>query len=318
MVSILEGLHPHEYEHPFDAKALDSLQGTAGLEILSRKFLKNGIERFYTIQCRGSNLQVTSSNYAEIYKQLVDVCNVINVEAVPDLYIESDGSINAMTVGVDNPLIIVTAGAIDHLSQSEMAFLLGHEIGHVKSRHVLYHLMAGSLAFAGGVVGDYTLGLGNLLTMPLRWALFRWSRMSEFTADRCGLLACQDFDNVVSTFIKMAGLPEKYRDQIDRQSFIKQASEFESLDFEKTSKWLKLASSLNRTHPWTVLRSAELIKWVESGEYQQVLDRQTVDRLRIRYEGSFQFCRRCSYRLQGTERFCNSCGQELRPSNQIL
>jgi Zn-dependent protease with chaperone function len=308
----LSGLHPHEYEHPFDAKALDSLQGTPGLELLSRKFVKDGIERLYTIQYRGSNLRITESNYPEIHAQLVSVCRMVSIETIPDLYVEWDDSVNAFTVGVDHPLIVITAGAVDRLTQSEMGFLLGHEVGHVKSRHVLYHLMANSLSAAGGLVDDFTLGLGSLLTMPLQWALLKWSRMSEFTADRCGFLACQDFDGVISTFIKMAGLPETCRDRIHRQSFLVQAKEFESLDFESTSKWLKLAANLNRTHPWTVLRAGELIRWMESGEYQKVLDRKTSDRLYIRYEGGFQVCRKCGYRLQGAEKFCNSCGQKLR------
>ncbi|RME59855.1 protease [Candidatus Parcubacteria bacterium] len=308
---ILQGLHPYEYEHPFDARALNLLQGTPGLESLSRKFIKDGIERFYTIQYQGSNLRITEDNYPEIYDQLRRACEVVDLKSLPDLYVEWNDGVNAFTVGIDRPLIVITSGAVDRLSDSEMAFLLGHELGHVKSRHVLYHLMANSLTTAGSMVGDWTLGIGKLLTMPLQLALFRWSRMSEFTADRCGLLTCQEFDSVVSTFIKIAGLPEKFKDNIDRSGFLQQAREFEALDFEKTNKWLKFATNLSRTHPWTVLRSAELIRWIESSEYQKVLERQTLHRIHVRYEGTTPFCRRCGYRLQGTEKFCNSCGQGL-------
>ncbi len=308
----LKGLHPFEYEHPFDAKSLNLLHDTLGLEKLSRKFIKDGMERYYTIQYQGSNLRITEDNYPEICSELVKACKIIHLNVIPDLYVESDGDINASSVGIDHPLVVITSGAIDKLSVSELAFLLGHELGHIKSRHVLYHLMANSLTEAGNIVGDFTLGIGKLLTLPLQFALLRWSRMSEFTADRSGLLTCQDFDSVVSTFIKIAGLPDKFIDNINIKAFLKQASEFEELEFEKANKWLKLAANVGRTHPWTVLRSAELMKWIDCGEYQNVLDRNTSERIYIRYEGTTQFCRKCGYRLQGAEKFCNSCGQSLR------
>lgn len=36
---------------------------------------------------------------------------------------------------------------------------------------------------------------------------YYWNRMSEFTADRAGLLCCQDKDASIRAFMKMAGMP---------------------------------------------------------------------------------------------------------------
>jgi len=311
----LTGLHPYEYEHPFDAKALDALQRTPGLDTVVRQYNKHGVERYITIQYTGSNLRITRENYPKIHELLDVVCDTLYLPSRPDLYLEWGYHINGFTIGVDHPIVVLTSGAIDLLSDEELLYLIGHEVGHIKSRHTLYHQMAQFLPVVADMVGQATLGIGKLISSPLQLALLRWSRMSEFTADRAGLLACQCADSAAKVMMKWAGMPIRHFDNMKLESFIAQAKRFEELDFDRLNKAVKVLSIMSSTHPWTIMRSAELLRWIEGGEYQQVLDRQTADRLHVRHEGDAQFCRKCGYRLQGTERFCNSCGQELRPES---
>ena len=56
----LENLISSDYEHSFDRKALDALQGTPGLEFLMKKFMRMSIDKLMQIQYLGSNLKVTS------------------------------------------------------------------------------------------------------------------------------------------------------------------------------------------------------------------------------------------------------------------
>jgi len=95
-------------------------------------------------------------------------------------------------------------------------------------------------------------------------------------------------------------------------SFVEQARRFEELNYDKLNKAINFLFIEERTHPWTVMRAAQLLTWLDSGEYDQVIQRKTSDRLKIRYDGDSQFCRKCGYRLEGTEKFCNSCGTALR------
>ena len=308
----LDGLHPHEYEHPFDAKALDALQRTPGLDTVVRKYYKHGVERYITVQYTGSNLRITPDNYPKIHALLDQVCDTVNLPSRPDLYLEWGYNINGFTVGVDHPIIVLTSGAIDLLSDEELLYLIGHEVGHIKSRHTLYHQMSQFLPVVADMLGQATLGIGKLVASPLQLALLRWYRMSEFTADRAGLLACQNQEVATKVMMKWAGMPISHFDDMKQDNFIQQARQFEELDYDKLNKAVKILAIMNSTHPWTIMRAAELVKWIDSGEYQKVIDRQTSDRIYIRHEGSAQFCRKCGYRLQGAERFCNSCGQELR------
>lgn len=311
----LVDLHPFEYEHPFDAKALDALQSTPGLDAVVRQFNKHAIERETTIQCTGSNLRITKDNYPKIHVLLDRVCDVINLPARPDLYLEWDYSINGSTIGVDHPIVVLTSGAIDLLSEHELLYLIGHEVGHIKSRHTLYHQMAAFLPFIAGIVGKATLGLSELLSTPLQLALLWWYRMSEFTADRAGLLTSQDPNIAIKVMMKCAGMPIRHYDDMKIEAFIEQAKRFEELDYEELNRAFKFFLIMESTHPWTVMRAAELLKWIDTGAYRQVIERKTSDRAHIRYEGSAQFCRRCGYRLEGSEKFCSSCGAVLRQAS---
>lgn len=311
MAQPIAELDPREFEHSFDALALDALRGTPGLDALTRQLVKHGIERLFRIQYTGSNLQLTQRNYPEIFQSLLDACETLSIETPPLLYVEWDDAINASTVGSEQPLIVISSGCIDRLTTPELSFVLGHELGHIKCSHVVYHLMANSICSLGELVGEFTLGIGKLLTMPVRSALHRWSQMSELTADRAGHLACQDMNSALAVMVKMAGLPVALNDNLRLGEFIEQARDFEALDFQLVSKWMKFALHSTHTHPWTVLRAAELLKWQDGGDYDAVLQRRTRDRATKQTIDGKRFCRNCSFRLEGLEAFCPNCGTEL-------
>ena len=96
--------------------------------------------------------------------------------------------------------------------------------------------------------------------------------MSEFTADRAGLLCCQNKDAAIRAFMKMAGMPIKEFNNMNYQTFIQQATEFKQLDYDAMSKVIKFISIADNSHPWTVMRAAELLNWIESGEYVKYIN----------------------------------------------
>ena len=134
---ILTGLDHTAYEHPFDQKALAALEATPGLDLVGKFITKHMVERVYTVQYTGSHLRVTKDSYPKIYEYLEYACKILDVKKVPELYIEWGYNINACTVGAENPIIVLNSGLIDLCDDDEIMFVIGHELGHVKSRHML-------------------------------------------------------------------------------------------------------------------------------------------------------------------------------------
>ena len=263
---ILKELDQTQYEHPFDREALDALENTPGLAVAGKYITKQTIERIYKVQYTGSNLKVTAKNYPDIYEYLDYACKILDLDRKPELYIQWGYGINAFTIGAEKPIVVLNSGLIDLCDDDEKMFIIGHELGHIKSNHMLYHMMAQVINY----IIDAIPG-GGIVAAPLKYALLYWDRMSEFTADRAGLLCCQNKDAAIRAFIKMAGLPINQFNKMDELAFLQQAKDFDSLDYENLNKFFKIISIIDSTHPWTVMRAAELMKWFENGEYNRLI-----------------------------------------------
>lgn len=263
---ILTGLNHTQYEHPFDKKALEALEATPGLTAAGRYVTSQTIERIYTVQYTGSHLRITKDSYPQIYEYMEYACQVLDVKRIPEMYLQWGFGIDSFTIGSDHPIVVLNSGFMDLCDDDEKLFLLGHELGHIKSDHMLYHMLAQLINY----IIDLIPG-GMLVGGPLRYALLYWDRMSEFTADRAGLLCCQNVNAVIRVYTKKAGLPQNQFSKLNAQAFLQQAKDFDIMDYEKLNKLFKFISIAGSDQPWTVMRAAELIKWIEQGEYDRFL-----------------------------------------------
>ena len=307
---VLSGLVPQAYEHPLDRRALDALQNTRGLETLVRKCNEWGFERLLYVQLTGSNLRVTADSFPQLHEMLVSACTRLELPTQPHLYIGASGEMNAFTAGVEQPIVVLNSGVVDQMTDDELMFVLAHELGHIKSGHVLYYQIAEFLPLISEVIGEATFGVGALLGASLQLALLNWRRKSEFTSDRAGLLAVQDLNVALSALMKLAGLPQKYKDSVNVDDFVAQARAFEDMDNDKLSWFAKWLSTAGQTHPWTVLRAKMCLEWVDAGGYQQVLDAPHEAALLLP-EGVKVFCMKCGQGLSGEEAFCTGCGKPV-------
>lgn len=300
-------LNPREYEHPFDRKALNTLEGTPGVEKLTKYYTKHLIERVCRVTYTGSYLKITETNFPDIHHLLEESCANLHLKDIPGLYLKWDYSVNGGTIGYENPIIVLNSGAIDLLSTEELLYVIGHETGHIKSGHMLYHQMAELFPILGGILGAATFGIGGVVSAGLEAALLQWVRMSELTADRAGFLACQDNEAVISALMKMSGVSQKHFSKIITDEFIKQSKEFKGFDYDSLDKVAKAATIMWQNHPWTVMRASEILKWMDSGNYQELIEKhgkENIDEIEID-------CAKCGAKLKGHETFCGICGEKL-------
>jgi len=263
-------LDPVALQHPFDRRALASLQKIPGLDIAVRKFIELFPERVAYIMNVAQSVRVSPTQCPNLYRLLREACAILDVPE-PELYIAQTPLVNAMTSGHDHPYIIIHSGLVDLLSDEEIMAVIAHELGHIKCGHVLYKTMARAISLLIQIVGDLTLGIGRLVGLSLEGALREWDRMAEFSADRTSLLAVQDPQVVLSLMMKLAGGTLFQRHEMNAAEFLQQAELYRAVDTSVLDRLYKSMLVAPTTHPMLIVRASEIVKWGESSEYQNIL-----------------------------------------------
>lgn len=252
-----------QFQHPQDQAATDALRSVPGLDLVISKVMEYGLERVYYLENIADNVRVTPQMFGRLHRSLQWGCKILGVEE-PELYVTVDPVPNAFTYGHTKPFIVLTSGLVDMLDDEERFFVIGHELGHIKAQHVLYGVLARNIAAIVSLIGQATLGLGTLLGQGLVFALYEWYRKAELTADRAGLLCVQDMDPCIRTFMKLAGGSPRMYQEMDQDEFLRQIRAYEDTDRSTLSKAYKVLLTLNRTHPFPILRAKELDLWHET------------------------------------------------------
>jgi hypothetical protein len=279
---ILTGISPQTYEHPFDRKALASLQNLPGISPLLKKVNEYGIERLLRLQSLGSEIRVTSRNFPQLYQSLLEACQILDVITIPELYLfRGTGHIKTYIIGVEKPIIGINLDAMEWLNYDELLFIFGYEIARIKSQHLIYHQMSIVMPALKPLLSSTTLGIGGLVASGVELALYNWVMMAKFTADRAGLLVCQDIDVATTVLMKLAGLPEEYLTTNVIEDFLIQSREFASNSLDSLDKFTKILSYSESNLSWSVMRTGELLKWVDSGEYNHLIQDENINKPKI-------------------------------------
>jgi Zn-dependent protease with chaperone function len=260
------GISSRAYEHPADRAALVALRSVPGFDVLIKGMFGFFSERRLRMMFLGSAVRVDERQFANVHAIFLDAARILDIENPPELYVSQDPTVNAWTLGLDHPFVVVSTGTLDLLDDDELRVVLGHELGHALSGHALYSSVLFTLMRVTGV-GSF-IPLGNLGLRAIVMALKEWYRKAELSCDRAGLLVSQDPGAVTRVHMKVAG-GARVAD-MDLQAFLAQAEEYESTGDAREGV-IRILNLMNATHPFAVLRALEIKRWVESGEYERIL-----------------------------------------------
>lgn len=227
---------------------------------------------------------------------LVRHCAIaLSLDALPEVWVVKGGQPNAFTFGSEeHAFVVVNSGVMDLLTERELTGLFAHELGHVKSGHMLYHTVAEILG--GGIsVSASFLGL-DIVSLPVRLALLSWHRESEMTADRASLLVVNDM-SVIKSFMTKLALWSSHG-MVPSGGF----------DIEKDKAGLlDSAFELFRTHPLHVNRFKLAKDFFESEQFR--FARRKIETRLDLLRALIPICRFCGERKPVEELFCPICGR---------
>jgi Zn-dependent protease with chaperone function len=262
----LTGISSRAWEHPADRGALTALRELCGFDDALKAINALWNERAWRLEFLGSAIRVDHRQYPRVYRIFAEAGSALDLAELPELFVRYDRTLNGMCVGMAKPFIVVNSGALELLDDDELRCLIGHELGHLMSGHAVYRTMMDILTTWARRVA--WLPVGSIVLMGLVAALREWWRKAELSADRAGLLSCQDPAASLRLSMKLAGGGDL--SEVDTAAFIEQAAEYER-GGDLRESLIKMRMVAFRTHPLPVARAAELRRWADSGEYQRVL-----------------------------------------------
>ncbi|MGI9458240.1 MAG: M48 family metallopeptidase [Aeoliella sp.] len=149
--------------------------------------------------------------------------------------------------------VVLSSAAVENLAPDELAFVIGHELGHVTYNH-------------SEIPVNKIVEAEPELAPKQAIELFAWKRQAEISADRVGMICCGSLDTAASAFFKtISGLsaptlrvnPLEFADQFDhlKQELHRQGAE---------EMW-------TISHPLPPLRAKAMALFWETDEAKQVL-----------------------------------------------
>jgi Zn-dependent protease with chaperone function len=237
-----------------------------GFDVLLRRLASLFSDRSLRLLFLASSVRASQEQFPQLHELLLDGSAVLDLPQVPELYISQNPMPNAMTLGSDKPFIVITTGLVDLYDPEELRFAISHELGHVLSGHAVYRTMLFHLTRLATRLAWFAVGYISLRVIIA--ALEEWYRKSELSCDRAGVLGGQDPAAARRALMKLAG--GSRMSELSHDAFHQQAREYDAVP-DVREGLIKLLQMQGTTHPFAVIRFAELDRWVAEGAYRDIL-----------------------------------------------
>ncbi len=218
-----------------------------------QKMIKEIMEQGETETSRrrllASGLRVTERIIPSLSDAVRQVQRITHLEdRNVETYVYEDPRQNAscMDFGDGNMFLLFSSSILERMGERELLFVIGHEFGHEFYNHVSVPV--------GGM-------LQRIRDIPAEKALklLSWSRRAEISADRVGLLCCQELHASTTAFIKLScGLTEPLV-QFNVDDYVSQMR-----DIRKLSESVHDVQDWYSSHPFNPLRVVALNFFWES------------------------------------------------------
>lgn len=191
-------------------------------------------------------IQVQKETFPKIFEASARACNILALgETTPEVFLRANDAIQASCLSpasLSRPVILINSGLVRRLNDDELTAVIGHEIGHFAFRH------------------RPQLRDPEDINEAAHMKAMAASRCAEISADRAGLIACNNINAAVSALIKTSsGLGEEHI-RLDLQAFLRQ---FKQLVADGPS-----INEAMSTHPFFLLRIRALVMFSKCDEFR--------------------------------------------------
>ena len=221
----------------------NALQGPV-VEAILKSAADNSGDEYWRSRMEGHCMKVDKDLLPDFYALCQEVKKTLSFAEPVDFYITGDSSLNAFSVSAEEEgqphIINVNSGLIDLMTDDELRFVVGHEIGHLMNKDTqLLNLIY------------FVFPHNTTPPLVLQYKIRLWQQLSELVADRYGYMAIPDLGVCVSAFIKMASGLDFSKIDMKMDVFIEE--NLKHLEYFKTGQGLS-----HGTHPVNPVRVQSL------------------------------------------------------------
>lgn len=260
----LTAIDSRSWEHPADRAALNALRRLPAFDEVLRTLFGFFGEKPIRLAFQANAVRVSPTQFPRLHRLHQRAAAALDAPAPYPLFVSQTPFVNAAAYGMERPFVIVNSGMTGLLDDDELQFVLGHEIGHIMSGHVLYTTMMMILV----QLAERGFPVVGLAARAILVGLMEWYRKAELSCDRAGALAVRDPEVGMRVMLKFAGGARG--NETNLPEFIRQADEYRQ-GGDLGDQVFKVLNLLGADHPFPVLRVAELRDWFESGAYDRIL-----------------------------------------------
>ncbi|MBR1693268.1 MAG: M48 family metallopeptidase [Lachnospiraceae bacterium] len=209
-----------DYAHPVDLGIIKFLDNSA-VNTVFRQLVEMIADSTYG-PLVASGIPISEKTYPEINLLVNECVQELRIKRPYVIISSALQGLNAMTFGNDEePYIAISPLMIKMLNSQQLKFVIGHECGHIAMGHVIYHSVvsiAATFASAVPVIGPIVNKVGFF---PLK----AWSRRSEISADRAGLLCCGSCESAQRTLLQLE-LPYMDASELDIEDYVEHSEQY--------------------------------------------------------------------------------------------
>jgi Zn-dependent protease with chaperone function len=261
---LLTGIDSRSWEHPADRAALSALRKLPAFDEVLRKVFGFFGEKPIRLAFQANAVRVSPTQFPRVHELYERAAGVLDAPMQYPVFVSQTPFVNAGAYGMEKPFIIINSGTALLLDDDELQFVLGHELGHIMSGHVLYSTMMVLLVR----LAEMGFPVVGLAARAILYALMEWYRKAELSSDRAGALAVQDPEVGMRVMLKFAG--GGHTSETNLPEFIRQADAYRQSG-DLADQVFKVLNLLGADHPFPVLRVAELRDWFERGDYDRIV-----------------------------------------------
>ena len=185
-----------ELEQQLSSQIYTALQGAVVEEVI-RKIKISSSDAYWRSNMEGHCLKVQPDLLPDFYALCQEVKECLEFDEPVDFYITGDSTVNAFSLAAEDEsephIVNVNSGLIDLMSQDELRFVIGHELGHLINRDTALSRLI-----------HFVFPPKSNVPVSLQYKIRLHEQLAELVADRYGYMATNNLDVCVTAFFKMA------------------------------------------------------------------------------------------------------------------